>query len=162
MTEPIGIQEYINKRLSALDLVDSTQQPMQINKGEVVIGTIIRERTKKVFLLSKKVSKEMENLSLKIKTLSTHNFQGPHGERVRSLVYEMAKLDCVRRSLDSEFLGTLLFEFEKMKDYADSNLCIAVRKDWKVIVVTGELLQELSEFLIGEEIKNSFTSPSAN
>jgi hypothetical protein len=80
-------------------------------------------------------------------------------EEVKSAAFEMTRLDCVKKILDAEFQGTLYYEFPKIKDYLASNLCVAVQKDWKVIVITGELVDALSEFLLKEELKSKFMTP---
>lgn len=154
MSETTEIQAYINKRLAALEIIDSRPEPFSLDHGEIVVGVITNERTKKIFHLSKIISREIENLSSKL--AGSKDF---HKEETRLAFIEVGRLDCVQKILDAELRGSLFYDFPKIKDYVSSHFCVAVQKDWRVVVITGELLEELSEFLIKEEFKNRFIIP---
>ena len=158
MGEIISIQEYINKRLASFDIIDSVSRQFSPREGEIVVGVVIKERMKKLFHLSKKLDEEMKTLFSKIKDI-VDKPKAPLTHESRFALFELNRLECVKRIVDAEFEGSLYYEFPQIKDHLAANMYLAVQKDWRVVVMTGEKIDRLSEFLFRQEIQEKFIVP---
>ncbi len=157
MAENIGIREYIEKRLNALEPIETAPRQFSPNQWEIFIGVITSERIKKIYHLSKIVLGELEKLSSRRDTAIKDSMK----EEIRLTSFDINRLDCVKRMLDAEFEGSLYYEFPKIRDYADYDLGIVVQKDWKVIILKKEMMEAFSEFMIGMEFREKFSGGSS-
>ncbi len=148
MTEINNVLFYIERRLSAIDIINS--DPKEINKigDEIVIGVITKERAKKLIILSNKIERELGTLSLA--------FEKATDEVKKNVMFEMTKLTLIQEFIHAELGAMIFFDFPIVRNYIGPDCAVGIRLDYRIIVANPEMMKKIRELLTTRSMIHNF------